>query len=202
MRGATTGGASSYLPTFRAVLSQLLTLAAQVAGVLLGGAAVAAAVHGGVDPRRLRLGAALAAAGALLVFTVAQARPTADGLKEVSEARPTGGLRSGVEECAAERSLDIGFLRFLREELPEDARYQLVLSDLQLGRTSDFCIDLNLLPRIHVRELSNADYIVFYESVPQGALDEARAFGAGELVLFDEDNQDLAYLELTRGDGD
>jgi hypothetical protein len=118
------------------------------------------------DGRLTRLGLTSGAVGVAIVVLCVSALPRLwDDARYLNAHRRAYQARSADE--ARERCMQdggvsgaLGFIRWLRDELPDDARYRVQ------GGFDAACLSFNLMPSRLARDPKTADWVIFFGAIP------------------------------------
>jgi hypothetical protein len=91
--------------------------------------------------------------------------------ESAAEVTPEAGRRA----CASV-GVDLGFLEFVKQRVPERARFYMHAPPLV--NSGEFCVRMLLLPRLQVGSRTEARYFVFWDDLPEPLLADVRRRGA------------------------
>lgn len=184
----------TFVKTFEGI--SILYLALQVGGVLAAAVFVAAVRRrrGGEGWDLPGAAALVSLAGGVVLFV-----PTAwDSGKELDQFRQTNANKAEPEKrlaCAPQSLVDVNFINWVKTQMPERARYRLVVSQKSEEIATHFCIRYLLLPRVETRRTEDAGWMVFWEEVPNEQAAKAQRRD-GVFMTFDPNERDRLLVRL------
>ena len=173
----------------------IVTLLAQVAGLLLAVVVVAAVRGRSVATRDLPVAAAIVAVLLSAWLFVTTLRSSAKSLDDFRKSTDTKVETEKNLACATQALIDVPFVDWAKRRMGPRAKYHLVVSPKTKQLDGQFCLRLLLLPSVQVRRYEDADWVIFYEDNPAREIERAERRG-GQFLLPDKTNADRILVRF------